>query len=60
MTACSCPVCVGKRLYRVALAVKISGRDIAEVSDLAIKELRSFSKQVHLSEAETVMLVPIV
>ncbi|MDF3335012.1 excinuclease ABC subunit UvrA [Lacticaseibacillus rhamnosus] len=60
MTALPCPVCHGKRLNRQALAVKISGRDIAEVSDLAIKDALPFFKQVHLSEAETVIAQPIV
>lgn len=60
MTALPCPVCHGKRLNRQALAVKIEGRDIAEVSDLAIKDALPFFKTVHLSEAESVIAQPIV
>ncbi|MDR1925517.1 MAG: excinuclease ABC subunit UvrA [Planctomycetaceae bacterium] len=35
-----CPECSGKRLRAEALAVKIGGKNIVELSDLSIKELR--------------------
>ncbi|KRO16739.1 excinuclease ABC subunit UvrA [Lacticaseibacillus saniviri] len=60
MTALTCPVCHGKRLNRQALAVKVAGSDIAEASDLAIKDALPFFKSVDLSEADAMIAQPIV
>ncbi|MFD1432274.1 excinuclease ABC subunit UvrA [Lacticaseibacillus yichunensis] len=60
MTALECPVCHGKRLNRQALAVKVDGHDIAEASDLSIKQALPFFKQIPLTENETVIAKPIV
>lgn len=59
MTELKCPVCHGKRLNRQALAVKIDGQDIAEVSDLSIKDELPFFKQVTFGEQNTVIAKPI-
>ncbi|MBO3091385.1 excinuclease ABC subunit UvrA [Schleiferilactobacillus harbinensis] len=59
MTELTCPTCHGKRLNRQALSVKVSGEDIAEVSDLSIKDALPFFKQVELSEQEAVIAKPI-
>ncbi|CAJ1203526.1 UvrABC system protein A [Companilactobacillus paralimentarius] len=59
MTELKCPVCHGKRLNRQALAVKISGKDIAEVSDMSIKDELPFFKEVTLGEQNTVIAQPI-
>lgn len=59
MTELKCPVCHGKRLNRQALAVKISGHDIAEVSDMSIKDELPFFKQVTFGEQDTVIAKPI-
>lgn len=59
MTELACPTCHGKRLNRQALSVKVSGEDIAEVSDLSIKDALPFFKQVELSEQEAVIAKPI-
>ena len=59
MTELKCPVCHGKRLNRQALAVKISGKDIAEVSDMSIKDELPFFKEVTLGEQDTVIAKPI-
>lgn len=59
MTELKCPVCHGKRLNRQALAVKISGKDIAEVSDMSIKDELPFFKAITLGEQNTVIAKPI-
>ncbi|AYE38741.1 excinuclease ABC subunit UvrA [Companilactobacillus zhachilii] len=59
MTELTCPVCHGKRLNRQALAVKISGKDIAEVSDMSIKDELPFFKAITLGEQNTVIAKPI-
>lgn len=59
MTELKCPVCHGKRLNRQALAVKISGKDIAEVSDMSIKDELPFFMAVVLGEQDTVIAKPI-
>lgn len=60
MTALVCPVCHGKRLNRQALAVKVAGRDIAEASDLAIKDALPFFQSVTLTPTQSVIAKPIV
>ena len=59
MTELTCPVCHGKRLNRQALAVKISGKDIADVSEMSIKDELPFFKAVVLGEQNTVIAKPI-
>lgn len=59
MTELTCPVCHGKRLNRQALAVKIEGKDIAEVSDMSIKDELPFFKTVQFGEQNTVIAKPI-
>ncbi|WP_179396242.1 excinuclease ABC subunit UvrA [Lacticaseibacillus absianus] len=60
MTELECPVCHGKRLNRQALAVKVDGRDIAEASDMSIKDALPFYRNMTLSENEKVIAQPIV
>lgn len=38
----TCPVCAGARLNQEALSIKIEGKNISELSDLSIIELRGF------------------
>jgi excinuclease ABC subunit A len=59
MTELTCPTCHGKRLNRQALSVKLDGEDIADVSDLSIKDALPFFQHVKLSEQETVIAKPI-
>ena len=59
MTELTCPVCHGKRLNRQALAVKVMGEDIAEVSTFAIKQAVDFFHKIELSEQETAIAKPI-
>jgi excinuclease ABC subunit A len=60
MTALKCPVCHGKRLNRQALAVKVEGQDIAEASDLSIKDAIPFFQSITLSDSEKMIAQPIV
>jgi excinuclease ABC subunit A len=60
MTALKCPACGGKRLNRAALAVKVGGLDIAEASDLAIKDELPFFQGIKLGEQNKVVAQPIV
>lgn len=59
MTELTCAVCHGKRLNQKALAVKVMGQDISEVSDLPIGKELTFFKSVKLSEAESMIAKPI-
>ncbi|MCJ7856836.1 excinuclease ABC subunit UvrA [Lachnospiraceae bacterium NSJ-143] len=52
MTNTVCPVCHGKRLKPEILAVTINGKNIAEVSEMPIKEAQSFFNGLILTERE--------
>ena len=59
MTELPCPVCHGYRLNQRALAVKIDGQNIGEVSDLPISKSIEFFKNVKLSEQYEQIAKPI-
>lgn len=59
MTELTCQTCHGKRLNDKALAVKVEGSDIADASDLPIKDSLKFFNDVHLSEQNTMIAKPI-
>lgn len=59
LTELTCPVCHGKRLNEKALAVKVGGQNIAEVSDLPVAKALTFFKNLKLGEEETVIAKPI-
>lgn len=59
MTELPCPVCHGYRLNQRALAVKIDGQNIGEVSDLPISKSIEFFKNVKLSEQNEQIAKPI-
>ncbi len=52
MVVRDCPDCGGKRLKPEVLAVTIDGKNIAEVSDMSIRDAYNFIDQVQLSEIE--------
>lgn len=52
MSASNCPDCQGKRLKPEALAVTVSGKNIAEVVDMSVNECRHFFEDIVLSERE--------
>lgn len=59
LTELTCPVCHGKRLNEKALAVKVGGQNIAEVSDLPVAKALTFFKKLKLGAEETVIAKPI-
>ncbi|MBB1080345.1 excinuclease ABC subunit UvrA [Limosilactobacillus sp. STM2_1] len=59
MTELPCPVCHGYRLNQRALAVKIDGKNIGEVSALPISESLEFFKTIQLSDQHQQIAKPI-
>lgn len=43
MRTSDCPLCHGKRLKKEALAVTVGGKNIAEVCDMSVDDLKSFA-----------------
>ena len=43
-----CPLCEGKRLKKLALSVLIDRRNIADISQVSLKDLRDFLRQLKL------------
>ncbi len=52
MTNIECPVCKGRRLRDEILAVTIAGKNIYEVTELSIKDLKVFFENIELSETK--------
>jgi excinuclease ABC subunit A len=52
MSTNPCPSCRGKRLRPQSLAVKVGGKDIAEVTDLSVQEALDFFDGLELTEKE--------
>ncbi len=52
MTIKTCPDCKGQRLKPEILAVTVGGRNIAELSDMSIKEALEFITNLELSEKD--------
>lgn len=59
MTELPCPVCHGYRLNERALAVKIDGKNIGEVSELPINKSLAFFSNLKLSEQKEKIAKPI-
>ena len=59
MTELPCPVCHGYRLNQRALAVKIDGQNIGEVSALSISDSLEFFKNIKLSAQKNEIAKPI-
>lgn len=55
MTVRDCPDCKGKRLKPEVLAVTIGGKNLAELSDLSIREAYEFIDQLQLTEKEAII-----
>ncbi len=47
-----CPECKGARLKKESLAIKIRGKNIAEITDMTIKECMKFFNELELTEYE--------
>lgn len=50
-----CPKCHGKRLKDASLAVKVNGKNIAEVTDMSIVDALEFFNNLELSEKEEII-----
>ena len=50
-----CPECKGRRLKREALAVTIDGKNIAEVSDMPVRDAHSFFAQLKQTEKQQII-----
>lgn len=48
----ACPTCKGYRLKKEALAVKVAGKHISEVTDYAIRDAKKFFTSLQLTEKE--------
>lgn len=59
MTELTCQTCHGKRLNEKALAVKINGKDIGDVSDYPIDQSYDFFEELTLTEQEKMIAKPI-
>lgn len=55
ITSRSCDVCQGSRLSQIALAVKINGKNIHELSEFQLNELHNFISKIDNEEASTVL-----
>ncbi len=54
-----CPACRGRRLKPEALGVTVGEKNLAEVSDMSILNVRQFFRGLTLSEKETMIAEPI-
>lgn len=52
MRTTPCKLCKGKRLRREALAVTVGNRNIAEVTELSIRDLQEFMNHLELTERQ--------
>jgi excinuclease ABC subunit A len=59
MSVLPCPVCNRKRLKKESLAVKISGKDIIEITDYSVELLVKFFGKLRLTKMEQSIAKPI-
>ncbi|MFH1640512.1 MAG: excinuclease ABC subunit UvrA, partial [Candidatus Omnitrophota bacterium] len=52
MSSLPCPTCLGARLKKESLSVTISGKNIAEITQMSIKEAESFFRDLALTEKQ--------
>lgn len=52
MRAIPCSVCKGKRLKREALAVTVGGRNIAELTEISVRDLAQFMDKLELTDMQ--------
>ena len=60
MTNLECPVCHGKRLRKEALAVTVSDKSIAEITDMSIRELTGFFEHMNLTRTQQLIAAQII
>ncbi|HIS95906.1 MAG TPA: excinuclease ABC subunit UvrA [Candidatus Ventricola gallistercoris] len=59
MTQTPCPDCHGRRLRPEILAVTVGGKSIADVSDLSVRDARTFFAGLSFGEKDTMIAAPI-
>lgn len=59
MTESTCPLCLGKRLNKAALSVRVGGLDIGSLAMLSVEEILEFIKDLKLSDREKKIAKPI-
>ncbi len=60
MTVSPCNTCHGKRLKKEALAVKIAGKNIADLTDMSVKNLYDFISTLQFGKTQTMISEPII
>ncbi|MBQ9756402.1 MAG: excinuclease ABC subunit UvrA, partial [Clostridia bacterium] len=60
MNVCPCNTCHGKRLRKEALAVTVGGKNISELTDMPVSELKEFVIKLKLDKTQTLIAEPIV
>lgn len=55
MREIECPVCKGKRLKPEALAVKVDGKNIDEITSLQVSAAKAFFDKIHLSDKDKII-----
>jgi len=60
MSVHPCNTCHGKRLKKEALAVKVGGKNIAELTDMSVVELYNFIEGLTFGNTETLISTPII
>ncbi len=53
MAEITCPVCKGKKLNEKALSVKVGGTDIIDLTDMSVKDIIKFFKNLELNPTDT-------
>ena len=59
MSEDTCPECLGKRLNKIALSVKIDNKNIAQLTDMSIDDLYKFLEKLTLSKSDEKIARPI-
>jgi excinuclease ABC subunit A len=55
MSSLACPECLGARLKKESLAVRINGKNIWEVTQMSIKEAKDFFKKLELKDTQKII-----
>ena len=55
MREVTCPTCQGKRLKPEALAVRVDGKNIHEITAMQVSAAKAFFDQIHLSDKEKII-----
>ncbi len=60
MTVSPCNTCHGKRLKKEALAIKINGKNIAELTEMSVENLYAFIDALEFDKTKTLIAGPII